>query len=210
MAITGPWAVLDVATTAIDGAADYLEPASAPSTYKDPVKIAEYVQAKTAERAGKAALDLDLARISMIGLYLDCGFVSRQVATEIDEAEALRWLFRLVDDCTIVTFNGLRYDLPLILRRCLYLGVTAPDWPLDRYRTPHVDLWQRLSLNGQVDAKSLGFYARRLGWTDLVKPLSGAEEAAAPAAGRWDELRASVEHDVRACHRLAQRMGVIA
>ena len=44
----------------------------------------------------------------------------------------------------------------------------------------------------------------------MVKPLSGAEEATAPALGKWDELRKSVEHDVMACHRLARKMGVIA
>jgi hypothetical protein len=51
---------------------------------------------------------------------------------------------------------------------------------------------------------------RRLGWTDLLKPLTGAEEAQVPQTGRWDELRASLAHDVDATVRLARWLGVIA
>jgi hypothetical protein len=42
-----------------------------------------------------------------------------------------------------------------------------------------------------------------------MKPLSGAEEAKAPALGQWDELEQSVRHDVIATYRMAVWMGVI-
>lgn len=106
----------------------------------------------------------------------------------------------------LVSFNGLRYDWPLLMRRALYLGVDFPDINLDRYRTPHIDVWDILSHHGVTKAHSLTWYAKRFGWTDIAKPLSGAEEATAARDGRWDELKASVEHDVIACARLAARL----
>ena len=93
------------------------------------------------------------------------------------------------------------------MRRCAYLNLDVPAINLDRYRTPHVDLFDKLSYHGAIQAHSLGWYVKRQGWTDLVKPLSGAEEAQVPATGQWYDLRASVQHDVTATMRLANWLG---
>jgi len=67
----------------------------------------------------------------------------------------------------------------------------------------------KLSDNGKRPFRSLSFYSKRLGWGDLFKPLSGAQEAQAAANGQWDELRASVAHDLEATRRLAVWMHVL-
>ena len=208
--------ILDLAAAPLPNATDFitLDDIAAPANYKDPVKIDAYLAAERASRIDKAALDFDLARITAIGMWQD-GVTS--VVTCPDEASERAHLAALTVDWhgdvsarpILLTFNGLRYDLPLLMRRCQYLGVRVPALNLDRYRTPHVDLWDRLSNHGAHSAHALGWYMKRLGHTDLVKPLSGAEESRAAVEGRWDEVAAAVTHDVEATLRLAVWMGVL-
>lgn len=206
--------VLDLATTAIDGADRFLEPVSAPSNYKDPEKIAAYVAERQAEQRERLALDLDLARISCFGWTTDTpGFplTIKSCKTEDEEEQHLGWLAHLImerDRPALVSFNGLKFDWPILMRRALYLGVKL-HINLDRYRTPHHDLYDHLTHHGLVGGHGLSWYAKRLGWDDLVKPLTGAEEAAAPATGHWAELEASVRHDVEATLRLARWLRVM-
>lgn len=206
--------ILDVASAPIANAADFLadEPINAPANYKDPAKIAAYVEEKRLELLEKAALDLDLACITGIGYQLPGEEVRVLMAqTEKDEARIVREIGQLIDSgLNLVTFNGQRFDLPLLMRRAAYLGIWQfPIINLDRYRSPHSDLWQRLTLNGAVSAHALGFYVRRHKWTDLVKPLSGADESRVHVTGQWAELEDSLRHDVTAVQRLARWIGAI-
>jgi hypothetical protein len=204
--------ILDLATTGLDGAEQYFDDdvLSAPSNYKDPQKIADYVAAKRAERADKLALDLDCCRIIGIGsAEWDRDDVRVDLCqTEDQERLALLWLVRQLEGRQLLTYNGLKFDLPVLLRRCLYLGVPVPSITIDKYRTRDVDLWDKLTFHGVVAGHSLSFYCKRLGWTDLQKPLSGSDEARVPQTGQWDELAASVRHDVEALRRLARWMYV--
>ncbi len=206
--------IIDVASCPIDKAEDYIDLPAAPSNWKDPVKIAAYQAEKRAERIAEAGLDMDLARLSAIGVQL--GTDEPQVITlptEQHEIATLYWLASLLDGDgvppTLITYNGHFFDLLLIQRRARYLGVPFPTINTDRYRSPNLDLLAILSDRDPSRRRSLGFYVRRLGWTDLVKPLTGAQEACAPAEGRWDELAESVKHDVIATRRLAQWMGLL-
>lgn len=210
------WLILDVATSAIPDAALYLEGSvKAPSNYKDPEAIATYVREKEAERLQMAATDVDLARVTGVGK-----FSSRSVNGDLCEiktvpmVESERELIRFAEwwldtKPTIITFGGFNFDLPLLMRRARYLGVDFPTLNLDRYKSPHVDLCEVLSDRTPSRKRALGFYVKRLGWSDLVKPLSGAEEAQVPTTGKWDDLAASLRHDVTATYRLACWLGVI-
>jgi hypothetical protein len=216
-----PWIVLDVATAPIEGAVDFLEPVSAPSRWKDQTKIAAYVAEKTAERADGAALDLDLSRVTAIGCMRSIGTVIEYFPDEDVErkgfADLVEWLRpQTIDDLgyadqpTIITYGGHRFDLPLLMRRARYLGVKFPTLNTDRFKSPHVDLCDLLSDRDPTRRRSLNFYVKRLGWTDLAdKPLTGAEEAQVFEHGRWDDLAASVRRDVEATYRLAVWLGVI-
>jgi hypothetical protein len=204
--------IIDVSSAPIEGAEAYVEP---DKRLKDPVKIAENLAAKRE----KAALDLDLARISGVGFSMDGGEPRVYTLPHADdEAMELHQLRSVIGKherswngvAPIITYNGRSFDLPLLMRRARYLGVDFPTLNLDRYKSPHVDLMEVLSDRDPSRRRSLGFYVKRLGWTDLEKPLSGAEEARVFETGDWDGLAASLRHDVEAVRRLAVWLGVIA
>lgn len=204
--------VVDIATAPIADAAQFHEPVSAPGNYKDPEKIAAYVREKEAEQADRGALDMDLCRISGIGF---------QRAIEQDNPAV--WLFKdeeserhgmdmfadAISGETLVSYNGLKFDWPILMRRALYLGVSFPAINLDRFKSNHIDLYAKLTNSGTLSGHSLRFYAARLGWLDLEKTLSGAEEAQIFQHQRWAELESSIRHDVTATMRLAKWMNVL-
>lgn len=218
--------VLDIETLPISNAADFvaLDDISAPSNYKDEAKIAAYVAAEREKRIADAALDLDLARLCAIGLAVHpasswpFGSQAAVVRDEESEGRELEALARELDPhsrdfATLITFAGHRYDLPLLMRRAKYLGVPFPRLNLDRYRSPHIDLYDELTMKGAIKAHSLRWYMRRHGWTDLLDadPLKngGADVATAAAEGRWDDIAAHVRVDVLGTLRLAVWMGVV-
>ncbi len=200
--------ILDLATCALDGAESWLPAVKAKSNLVDPDKIAKDLAEKRAGQIETMALDPDLCRISAVGACDVTGWTHGPIEvmvleTEPAEREYLARLRETLDEVETVTFNGLAFDLPVLQRRLLYLGLRPLDWKLDRFRTNHVDLLERLSAGDRERRKSLNFYVRRLGWTDLNKPLSGADEALAPSRGQWLELAESVRRDVEAARRLA-------
>jgi RNase_H superfamily len=203
--------VLDVATAPIEGAAGYLEGSiKAPANYKDLDKIAAYVAEKQAERLALAAVDVDLARITAVGL---CALDVVSVYDARSEEEERALLTTLVEKMDVgqvlVTYGGFNFDLPLLMRRARYLGVDFPTINLDKYRSPHLDVCEWLSDRNPQRRRPLTFYTKRLGWSDLTKPLSGADEARVFETGQWQELVDSVYHDVTALHRLAGWLGLI-
>lgn len=205
--------ILDLATAPLPDAARYLEgTVRAPANYKDPAKIADYIAEKEAERLAEAALDVDLARITALGFALDGhdAIDVRVCRDERDEQLLIADVAALVANATIITFGGHNFDLPLVMRRARYLGVRFPVLNLDRWKSPHLDLCELLSDRNPSRRRSLGFYVKRMGWSDLTKILSGPEEAHVPVTGRWDDLEASIRHDVTATYRLAQWMGIVA
>ncbi len=204
--------ILDVATTPIIGAEQWLPAPKAAANLRDPLKISADLEAKSLAAKDGMGLDLDLCRISALGwMELPDTTVHTAVAvTEADEADLLKMRHTMLQDAQTITFNGISFDLPLIERRLLYLGLPTLGWSLDRFKSNHIDLLAKLSDYGKRPYRSLGFYVNRLNWVDLVKPLSGAQEATALKDGKIEELRASVAHDVIATYRLAQWMRVIA
>jgi hypothetical protein len=221
--MTNNYLILDVASAPIDDAEAFLadEPIEPAGNLKDPEKIAADVAKKRAARLEKAGLDFDLARLTGIATLSpdhDTPLV-RVLRTEADERLELQHVGWLIEgrredagdfSPMLITYNGFRFDLPLLMRRAAYLGLR--DFPrinLDKYRSRHVDLWNTLSHQGATSAHGLSFYCRRLGWTDLTKTLSGAEESRVPVTGQWAELEASLSHDVIATRRLAEWLGVL-
>lgn len=212
---------LDVSAAPIEGAADFIpepdEP-ECPGSYKKPESIAAWhaedkpriIAAAKQKALDKAALDPDLCRISGIGYlregveYLPATVLCK---TDDDERTAVQLVANLIRQqhdappAILVGFNSLRFDWPVLVRRARYLGVKLTI-NMDRYRSGHLDMSELITNHGQSPIKSLGFYARRLGWTDLVKPLAGAEEARVFETGDWAGLAASLAHDVEATRRL--------
>lgn len=206
--------VVDIATAPIPDAAQFIEPVSAPSNYKKQEVIDAYVKEKEAEQADRAGLDLDLCRISGIGWqrFFDAKDppVVEIYQNEDHERQGLvNMSSRIAEGHTLISYNGLRFDWPILMRRALYLGVSFPTISLDRFKSNHIDLFAKLTNSGQLPGKSLRFYASRLGWLDLEKTLTGAEEAQVFQSGKWKELASSIRHDVTATVRLAKWMGIL-
>jgi len=201
--------ILDIETAPIDSVAAYIEPADAPSNYKDPVKIEEFVRTKEREQIERAALDVDLCRVIAVGVMLPTGDpIVRLARTEDEEAGILRTLFALTDEATFVGFNILDFDLPVLLRRALYLNVDAPTIALSKYRHPRVlDLMQYLSYDGKLRYRSQAFYCRRFGIDVMDDETDSSRVPELFAAGRFDAVIEHVRCDVLQVSGLAARLG---
>jgi predicted PolB exonuclease-like 3'-5' exonuclease len=203
--------VFDIETVALPDAGEYLEPVDAPANYKDPVKIAAFIAEGTQQALLKAGLDVDLCRIVAVGWALE-GDEPAAVTIEQfngNEALMLKSFWMLLQDHHLVGFNCLGFDLPVLLRRSLYLGVHAPNIQIDRFKHPRVtDLMDELSYGGKLKFRGLAFYCKRFG-IDVPDTLTGADVAAAVASGDWAEVEAHVRADVRKTSLLAARMGLV-
>jgi hypothetical protein len=201
---------LDLETCPIDGADQFVEAPDAPSNY-GPEATAKFQAKAKATAIDRAALDLDLARICCLGMECDGVSLTRCFPDEASERIGLEMLFDTTNgfgEKRLVTFNGFKFDLPLILRRAAYLGLPIPKINLDKYRSPHLDLWNVLSHNGSVPAHSLSWYVKRLGWADLQGTLPGRDIPQAVRDGRWEEIQAHCKADVLATKRLAEWLGL--
>jgi DNA polymerase elongation subunit (family B) len=214
--------IIDCETVAINDVQTYLEPPTAPSNYKDEAKIAAYIAEESKRQAEKAALDIDLARIVAIGYHFVTSGPDDQPEVEVllckDETQEMTNLGKLWDafwkvyipgHTVAVTFNGLAYDLPLLLRRSLYLGVTAPKLQLDRYRhIDAIDLMQILCMDGRLKMHGLQFYANRFK-IPVEQDITGADIGKSVADGDWAAVEKHCAADVQTTYALAKRMGVL-
>lgn len=201
--------VFDIETAPLPEAKDYIEPADAPANYKDPAKIADYIAAKNAEAVERCGLDCDLCQVVAIGYQLETHDEPNvDLTADVNtEAEIISGFWALAEGRHLVGFNCLGFDLPVLLRRSLYLGVKTPDIQIDRFKHPQVtDLMQLLSFNGALKFRGLAFYAKRFGF-DVQDTMSGAGIAAAVAEGRWADVEAHVRADVEKTALLASKLG---
>jgi predicted PolB exonuclease-like 3'-5' exonuclease len=203
--------VFDIETVPLVDAAEYLEEPEAPSNYSKPDAIAKYVEKAKAEQLAKCSLDVDLCRIVAMGWQIEG---DRQPSTALvadaDESLMLRRFWREVGDHHLVGFNCLGFDLPVLLRRSLYLGVEAPSIQIDRFKHPKVtDLMDELSYGGKLKLRGLAFYCKRFG-IDVPDPLTGADIAQAVEEGRWQDVEHHVTADIQKTAALASRLGYFA
>lgn len=209
--------------------AELLEPIMPDSRLKDPVKvaanwadverrraerpeaIAANVAAKEAARASKFSLDADTCQIVALGWH-DLGQGSpivRICKNEDEERYALieYWTTYEQRFTKIVGFNSARFDLPVMVMRSIYLNVPHPEIVMTpAWKSPHVDLWERLSLGGaRRDVKSLRFYAKRLG-IPIYDDISGKDVAAMVAAGEWEKVQNHCLFDLDLTRALGERI----
>ncbi len=208
--------VIDIETVASPDAESFLDPIKAPANYRDEAKIAAFKAEKLHDVIARAALEADLCEVVSVGWWIE-GQDAPSVYTRADlnETDLLfsAWAaIELADEDagvrSIIGFNSLGFDLPVLMRRSQLLGVKFPFINLDRYRTPHIDLMERLTFQGKLTTRSLAFYCRRFGipCDDTTK---GADIAALVAAEDWAGVKAHNLADVRKTTALAQRLGYL-
>lgn len=214
MLTPSPWLVFDIETCPLPECSEYLTDAiEAPSNYKDPVKIAAFIDEKRLKQINDAGLDLDLCRIVAIaGAFHDTNWCQSGVRSS--EEDMLRGFWRFAQNTlgaggVLVGFNCLYFDLPILLRRSLYLGIPTPKLSLDRYRHDGiVDVADALSF-GRIDfRRSLAFYAKRFG-IPHDDTVDGSQIAQLVASGEWAQVERHCTDDVSTTTTLAQRIGLI-
>jgi DNA polymerase III epsilon subunit-like protein len=215
--------VLDLETVGRSDVEQIVDPVSAPANYKDAEKIAAKKKEKLDALIERAALDVNLCRIVAIGVEVlgDCRVST--LPTETDEVLALKRLAELIDLTghgglrRVITFNGLHFDLLVLMRRALILGVKFPRLDVGApWRNPNTDLMQVLTYNGATAKHSLDFYCRVLSIgidikvSDEVKAVTGADIPRLVAEDRWDLVEGHCLYDVKRTAMLARRVGALS
>jgi len=198
----------DIETAPMAGAADWIEPGEAPANYKDAEKIRAYIEAAQVKELEKAALDLDLCRVVAIGWAVNDHQPISMVDT--DERAMLEsfWTFVREPGRTLVGFNCLGFDLPVLVRRSQYLGIPVPYLNVAKHRHPGIiDLMQLLCFDGLVRARSQSFYCRRFGITaGSDDPVTGADIGRLVEAEAWTAIETHVIADVEKTRALYKRL----
>lgn len=145
----------------------FLENITAPKTYKDPDKIAEYIESKKLDATKAMAVDPDYNEIICIGVK-----EGKKPGVLMSLQEYATWLKTAVvlpDGAKVeniyqkmITFNGKQFDLPVIIRAGIKAGIDLPYKQLmqlcDKYRAMnHIDLMEKLAV-GYGNYKSLDKY----------------------------------------------------
>ena len=164
-----------------------MEGAHPPGNYSKPESIEKWFREEEVKRVEKMALDVDLARIVALGWVVDNGQPWVSVCHSADqERQALNafWLkWAVAGYPRICGYNVLDFDIPIILRRSLFLQI---DWParlvdFRRYSTDSVvDLMQLFYNWGNapgVRYRGLKTVAKMLGITNRCPDLDGSQVA---------------------------------
>lgn len=173
----------DIETEPNEAALEFLPAPQAPKNYKDPEKIKAYVAGNREEQVKKAALSIDLGKITAIGMQMgvEGQIVGRLVTEKYTETDLLETFWRCMRICRgeTVGYNTLGFDLPFVMRRSWELGVRVTVFPdMRRYSNyPTTDLMQILAGWDRDKIKSLKFIAARYGLDNPLPDLDGSQYA---------------------------------
>jgi hypothetical protein len=166
----------------------YPQDREAPAHYRDPEKIAAWHvrdrETWHVERVKTYSLSPLWGRVVLVGVYPDTGGLMCQRAPQAsDEPAVIAWAFAHMTSAErVVTFNGMRFDLPFLRARAVLLGV---PWPgsvpfgdyLHRFETrPHCDMYAVLNNGDRHAHGTLDEWGQAVGY--MPKLQSGA--------GVWD------------------------
>lgn len=203
--------ILDIETAPHPDAKSWLGPVKVDSRLKDEAKIKADREEKEAAQLADCALHPDKCVIVALGYY-DVGHTKPKVwvcKNEDAERVALAEFFATLGNAKLVTFYGHRFDLIVLWRRAKYLGVKRPKLNIDRYKSPHIDLWWELTERGALrEAPGLQFYGKRLGVGTLDK-VDGGDIPALVAKGDWQAVHDHCLSDIGLTHIVANFCDVL-
>jgi DNA polymerase elongation subunit (family B) len=133
---------------------------------------------------------------------------ARAVGDERVILEAFWDVVRSGRDWRFVTYNGLAFDLPYLVRRSIYVGVPpSAVLPLRPYAPDtHFDVMRVLSNWERTDAVRLDIVAELLGLRKWPPGMEGSQVLGLWRAGRVDEIEAYCLGDVRLAYEIFLRV----
>ncbi len=127
----------------------------APSTWKDPQKIAAYVDKKRLEYVEKAALSPLTGRVLAIGVQSDKDGPGVFEGNEGNLLETFWQYFRHNNEAQWVGHNTHSFDWPFLIKRSWKLGITVPSGIKD-------GKWYRPNLRDTMEMFTGGSYGERI------------------------------------------------
>ncbi len=133
---------------------------------------------------------------------------ARRVEEERTILEAFWEVVRGGREWRWVTYNGLAFDLPFLVRRSIYLGVPPTGLlPMKPYALEsHFDVMRALANWERTDAVRLDVVAELLGLSKQPPGMDGSQVLALWRAGRVDEIEAYCLGDVRLVYEVFLRI----
>jgi DNA polymerase elongation subunit (family B) len=133
---------------------------------------------------------------------------ARRVDDERGLLEAFWDVVRSGREWRWVTYNGLAFDLPYLLRRSIYLGVVpTTGLPLRPFAPDsHFDVMRLLSNWERSDAVRLEVVAELLGLQKTPPGMEGSQVLGLWRAGRVEEIEAYCLGDVRLAYEIFLRV----
>jgi DNA polymerase elongation subunit (family B) len=133
---------------------------------------------------------------------------ARAIGDERQILEAFWEVVRSARDWRFVTYNGLAFDLPYLVRRSIYLGVApSTGLPLRPYAPDtHFDVMRVLSNWERADVVRLDVVAELLGLQKSPPGMEGSQVLGLWRAGRIDDIEAYCLGDVRLAYEVFLRV----
>lgn len=132
---------------------------------------------------------------------------AHRVADERAILEAFWDVVRARRDWCFVTYNGLAFDVPFLIRRSLYLGVApTTGLPIRPYAIEsHFDV-MRVLANWERDSVRLDIVAELLGLSKTPVGMEGSQVLGLWRAGRIEEIETYCLGDVRLVYEVFLRI----
>jgi len=162
---------IDIETIPNEEMKDKLPEPKIDSRLKDAAKIAAATEKARAEQIDKMALNPITARVCCYGSVGVIGTEENEygeiISEATDEAEAtiIQSIMRALgaDDVRIVTWNGIGFDMPMIYKRAMMLGVDPAN-----FDAPPLTAWtKRYNLEKHYDLMQIWSAWERTKWAKL-------------------------------------------
>jgi DNA polymerase elongation subunit (family B) len=133
---------------------------------------------------------------------------ARQVADERLILEGFWEVVRARRDWCFITYNGLAFDVPFLIRRSIYLGVApTTGLPMRPFALDsHFDVMRALANWERADTVRLEIVAELLGLAKSPAGMEGSQVLGLWQAGRIDEIEAYCLGDVRLVYEVFLRI----
>lgn len=210
--------MLDIETAPIEGVESFLGRIIPPANYSKPESIAKYIEEKTAEEKNRTSLDPDLCRVVALAFQFQ-GDPTIKGGVAKDEAQEKVLISRLWEVVraepffpTLCGFNVAGFDIPVLLRRSLFLGIHAPPIRLGRYayqmkNVNDLQITLTMDRHEKFRMRSKDWWLKRLKIDETDNPCTGADVGALIALGDFDTVLAHCKADVANEVKIAQFLG---